>query len=56
MIDFYGPQWEDASWILSGKSQFQHNTHRRHYLQRAGYFHSVACERHALNAAGGSGS
>lgn len=22
MIDFYGPQWEDASWILSGKTQF----------------------------------
>lgn len=42
MIDFYGPQWEDASWIVSGKSQFQHNTHRRHYLQRAGYFHSNA--------------
>lgn len=42
MIDFYGPQWEDASWILSGKTQFQHNTHSRHYLQNAGYFHSNA--------------
>ena len=42
MIDFYGPQWEDASWIVSGKIQFQHNTHSRHYLQKAGYFHSNA--------------